>query len=347
MLNKAYSFEDIALVPNYCPFDSRKDVDISVDLGKGLILQVGIISSNMDTITGHEMANKMGELGGLGILHRFMSIEDNVTEYKKCKYQTGVSLGTNEGLDRAKALYDAGARIFCIDVAHGHSKGCGRMVKALREVYGEEVIIIAGNVCTYAGADYLVGTGADIIKVGIGPGSVCTTRLKTGFGVPQLTAIMNCSKCSKPIIGDGGIKTPSDAVKAFAGGAKAIMLGGMLAGTNETPGDLYKDYRTHAGDPFSETKKQYEEGCYKKFRGMASREAFEDMFGAMPDWKTAEGISTKVYCKGPVEIVIKDIVGGLRSGLTYCGAHNIDELRRRVEFVEITNAGRTESGAHI
>lgn len=345
-MNKALSFDDILLRPSYCQFDSRKDVDTSVTIGN-LRLRVPILSSNMDSITGSVMARKMAQLGGLGILHRFCTISDNVKMFEEALYGTyptpaipnvddlchiGVSVGVNEGTERSLALYKAGARIFCVDVAHGHSKLCGDMVKELRKQHGtwDGMTIIAGNVCTLQGANYLAECGADIIKVGIGPGSVCSTRIKTGFGVPQVTAIQDCSRCSKPIIADGGIRTPSDVVKSLALGSKMVMLGGMLAGTNESNGH----------------KHQTNEGLMCSYRGMASREAFEDFFGAMPDWKTAEGVAVEVKCKGPVEDVIKDIVGGLRSGLTYCGAANLDELRAKAEFVQITEAGRHESTAH-
>ena len=187
-MNEALTFDDVLLKPKWCPFESRKEVSTEVFLRHDWNFQTPIISANMDTVTGWEMAAKMAQLGGLGIIHRFMSIEDNVKEYQKAIQagatytSVGVSLGVNEGLERADALYDAGARIFCIDVAHGHSKLTGRMVRTIKEKYGDNILLIAGNVCTYAGADYLISKGADVIKVGIGPGSVCTTREKTGCG---------------------------------------------------------------------------------------------------------------------------------------------------------------------
>jgi IMP dehydrogenase len=339
-MREALTFDDVLMVPNYCGFESRKEVSTSVKLGP-YDFSIPVISSNMDTITGSEMARRMCELGGLGILHRFCSIEDNVKMFKDAvewsyhdaEYHchVGVSVGVNEGMDRANALYAAGARIFCVDVAHGHSKLVNQMIKQLKEL--PDVFVIAGNVATYAGADYLAGCGADAIKVGIGPGSVCTTRIKTGMGVPQLTAIMDCAKCSKPIIADGGCRTPGDVAKALAAGARMVMLGGMLAGTDETPGEMRQ-----VGPP---------DIMVKSFRGMASREAVEDFFGNMDDWKTAEGVAVEIPYKGPVEHVIKDVIGGLRSCMTYAGAATLEELTRRVEFVKITQAGRIESNAHI
>lgn len=286
----------------------------------------------MDTITGRDMAAAVVNCGGLAILHRFMSVEDNVQEFVTASKRVvqsqhiGVSVGVNEGILRASALYDSGARIFCVDVAHGHSKLAGDMVKNLKQSF-KDIFIIAGNVSTAEGANYLANCGADMVKVGQGPGSACTTRIKTGFGVPQLSAVMDCARCQVPIIADGGIKTSGDVSKAIAAGAKMVMLGGMLAGTDETPGEAIDGY--------------------KEFRGMASKEAFEDFYGAMPDWKTAEGVSAKVKCKGPVAGVFQDIVGGLRSALTYNGSSNLEELARTCEFIEISSGAKIENTSHI
>jgi IMP dehydrogenase len=204
----------------------------------------------------------------------------------------------------------------------------------LRETYHDRIVIIAGNVATYAGADYLAAAGADVIKVGIGSGSVCTTRIKTGFGVPQLSALQDCRKVDRLIISDGGTRHPSDAVKALAAGADFVMLGGMLAGTDETPGEIV------------EKKNGSKVAKVKRFRGMASREAQEDFMGGMSEWKTAEGVAVDVPCRGPVRDVILDIMGGIRSGMTYCGAATIKDLQRKAQFMEITPAGRIEGTPH-
>lgn len=339
MFTKGITFDDVLLVPGYNGIRSRKAVNTETNLGT-IPLAIPIISANMDTITGTTMAQAMAQLGGLGILHRFMSIEDNLEAFRQARQvgPVGVSIGISpHELERAVALCDAGAEIVCVDVAHGHSKMVNQMVRALREKYGDHLCIIAGNVATYAGADYLAAAGADVIKVGIGPGSVCTTRIKTGFGVPQLTAIMDCRKVDRAIIADGGIRTPGDAVKALAAGATCVMLGGMLAGTDETPGEKRLVSSGEAISP------RY----VKRFRGMASKEAQEDFMGAMSEWKTAEGISVEIPAKGPVGAVISDVLGGIRSGLTYCGAATIKELQRKAQFIEITQAGRVESQPHM
>ena len=361
---RALSFDDISLMPRYNNIGSRRDVDTSVQFGS-LNLSIPIMSANMDTITGPKMVSAMLDLGGLGFLHRFCSIEDNVRMYQDAalewqntrlpRKQTGeavISLGVNEGLDRFSALYTAGARFFCVDVAHGHSKEVGRLVHDIKQV-ASDVFVVAGNVCTAEGAEYLVDKGADAIKVGIGPGSVCSTRVKTGFGVPQFTAIQECRHVSCFLISDGGIKTPGDAVKAFAAGADAIMVGGMLAGTAETPGEIIEENTTFNQFYLDFARKAYNSAIqspdtqrFKLFRGMASKEAQEDYMGSMADWKTAEGIEIKVAAKGPVSDVIADLMGGIRSGMCYCGANTIEQIRERARWVEITSSGRFEGLPH-
>ncbi|MCX6103460.1 MAG: guanosine monophosphate reductase [Proteobacteria bacterium] len=333
---RGLTFDDVILVPGYNGIKSRQNVTTSVEV-LGKTFGIPLISSNMDTITEDSMANAMTEMGGMAILHRFLSIEDNVKMFQKIKHKdkVAVSIGIGkDGLERADALIATGASLICVDVAHGHSKEVNRSVRTLREVHGNNILIIAGNVATYAGADYLAAAGADLIKVGIGSGSVCTTRIKTGFGVPQLSALQDCRKVDRGIISDGGTRFPSDAVKALAAGADFVMLGGMLAGTDESPGATI--------EVLIDGKKVR----VKRFRGMASKEAQDDFMGGMSDWKTAEGVAIEVVCKGPVKNIIQDIMGGIRSGLTYCGAATIKDLQRKAQFMEITNAGRIEGSPH-
>lgn len=340
---RALSFDDIQLMPRYNNITSRRDVDTSVKFGDRK-LDIPVLSSNMDTITGHKMAHEMSRLGGLGVLHRFCSIEENISMYSTLSlysdrpdHDAVISLGINEGLDRFIALHDVGARYFCVDVAHGHSRAVGTMITAMKK-FDRNAFIVAGNVCTAEGAEYLADKGADAIKVGIGPGSVCSTRIKTGFGIPQFTAIQECRHVSCFLIADGGIKTPGDAVKAFAAGADAIMLGGMLAGTDETPGDVLVDVSLSA--MIAKT------SSYKVFRGMASKEAQDEFMGSMNDWKTSEGVEIRVAAKGPVVNIVSDLMGGIRSGMTYCGANTIEQIRQRARWVEITAAGAAEGRPH-
>ncbi|CDZ75993.1 Inosine-5'-monophosphate dehydrogenase [Legionella massiliensis] len=332
MNNQAITFDDVLLVPAYNHHESRRVVNIGMTdrLGK-LHLELPVMSSNMDTITESKMANFMHSKGGIGVLHRFLSIEDNIKEFKHCEGQTFVSVGcTDSELQRAEALRDAGADFFCVDVAHAHAKYVGKTLKNLRQLLGSRCIM-AGNVATYAGADYLASCGADIIKAGIGGGSVCSTRIKTGFGIPMLTCIQECARTDRSIVADGGIRTSGDIVKALAFGADFVMIGGMLAGTEPTPGKVIT----------KEDGKQV-----KRYRGMASREAQEEFLGQMHEWKTAEGVATEVTYRNTQDAILADIIGGLRSGLTYAGADTISELQRKLDYVIATPAGRLESLPH-
>jgi IMP dehydrogenase len=332
MTTQAITFDDVLLVPAYNHHESRRIVETRMtDRLSKLTLELPIMSANMDTITEHKMANFMHDKGGIGVLHRFLSIEDNIQEFKACVGNTFVSVGcTVAELERAEALRDAGADYFCVDVAHGHAKYVGKMLKNLRKLLGARCIM-AGNVATYAGADYLASCGADIIKAGIGGGSVCSTRIKTGFGVPMLTCIQDCARSDRSIVADGGIRTSGDIVKALAFGADFVMIGGMLAGTGVTPGKTI-------------TKPDGKK--VKRYRGMASREAQESFMGQMQEWKTAEGVATEVPYREQENEILGDIIGGLRSGLTYAGSSNITELQRKLNYVQVTTAGRHESLPH-
>lgn len=332
MNTQAITFDDVLLIPAYNHHESRRVVDIGMtDRLAKLTLGLPIISSNMDTITESTMANFMHSKGGIGALHRFLSIEDNIREFKRCTGQVFASVGcTDAELQRAEALRDAGADFFCVDVAHAHAKYVGKMLKNLRQMLGSRCIM-AGNVATYAGADYLASCGADIIKAGIGGGSVCSTRIKTGFGIPMLTCIQDCSRTDRSIVADGGIRTSGDIVKALAFGADFVMVGGMLAGTEPTPGEVITK------DDGSQV---------KRYRGMASREAQEGFHGQMSEWKTAEGVAAEVPYRNNQEAIIADIIGGLRSGLTYAGSDTISELQRKLDYVIVTQAGRLESLPH-
>lgn len=374
-MRKLLTFDDVCMVPNYCEFESRKDVDTSVTISTknagNFTFAIPVVSSPMDTVTGYEMAVALGDLGGLAILHRFLSLDElssilNLLRSGKKDYvsTTGIAYGAGEKeLKRVDLAYKLGFRIFCLDIAHAHSKAGGDAVERVKNKY-PDALVIAGSVCTLAGADFLIGKGADIIRVGISVGSACVTNVKTGFGTPQLSTILECAKCSKPIIADGGIRKPSDAAKALAAGATMVMLGGMLAKTFEAEGEIvYKNGDYNMASFLSE--EQYTEILeknplplevktnlstyypYKTYRGMASREVNDEHFGGLTEWKTAEGISTTVRVVGTVGSVIQDLVGGIRSALTYAGAANLSILPRRVEFVERTHSGYIESTAHI
>ena len=336
-MTDAMTYDDVLLVPSYNHWESRKTVDTSMlDKTGKLRLDLPVMTANMDTVTETAMADFIGAKGGIGVLHRFMSIEDNIDIFKACTHKAFVSIGCSSGdLARAEALRDAGADLFCIDVAHAHARYVGKTLKKVRDMLGKEACIMAGNVATYAGADFLASLSADIIKVGIGGGAVCTTRIKPGFGVPNLTAIRNSARVDRSIVADGGIRSPGDIVKALAFGADFVMIGSMLAGTRPTPGPVLTRKNEDGGDLL-----------VKSYRGMASSEVQDDYHGGMAEWKTAEGVAVDVpYCENE-EVIVAEMIGGLRSGLTYGGAATIRELQRKLDYIRITPAGRHESLPH-
>ncbi len=324
------TFNDVLLVPQYSPFKSRKDTNTISLFGTTL----PVISANMDSITEDKMASWIGSHGGLGAIHRFCSIERNLELFKNSPSNTFISLGVKpEDMERAEALFDAGAKYFCLDIAHGHSDFAGKALRRYRGLFGNNAHIMAGNVATLEGTQYLKENGADSVKVGIGPGSVCSTRIKTGFGVPQLSAIASCSMAGVPIIADGGITSPGDIVKALAAGAELVMLGGMLSGSFFTPGKALVKPNGN---------------IVKQFRGMASKEAADEHLGGLTPWKTAEGVQVEVNAlsEQQSDAIIYDIIGGLRSALSYAGANSIKDLQEKASFIQITNAGRLESLPH-
>lgn len=288
----------------------------------------------MDTVTEANMAIAMNKEGAVGILHRFMSISDQVHEVQALKASgatiVAASVGVNgDTRDRAKALVDSGVNLLTIDIAHGHSVAMLETLKWLKDTY-PSIEVIAGNIASPQAARDLCEAGADAIKVGIGPGSMCTTRIITGCGVPQLTAIALCAEVAidmgVPLIADGGIKTSGDIVKALACGADSVMLGSLLSGTLETPGAI-----RHG-------KKQY--------RGMASKAAQVSWRGEVPEGMAPEGESTYVAIKGHVSDIVRELAGGVRSGMSYINALRVEEIREHTQFIEMSPLGLRESHAH-
>lgn len=470
---RGLTFDDVLLVPKHSTIRSRKDVETSTVLVNGINLKIPIVSANMDTVTESPMAIAMAHEGGIGIIHRFMSIEQQLHEVKKVKRSEGfivenpitidpqetidaakkkmiesdigglmvtndkgrligiltsrdillapdlkapvesvmtteddlVVASMNEPFDharlmlhkhrieklplvnsefqvvglitaqdiikmqmhpdatkdnkgrlrvgvavgvrsddhhRAKACIDAGADVLVVDVAHGHSNNTLNMVRQLKKSH-PQVPVIAGNVATYEGVSDLVNAGADAVKVGVGAGSICITRVVTGFGVPQLTAIAECAQAGQalgvPIIADGGIRTSGDIAKAIAAGASTVMAGSLLAGTEESP-----------GAPVVRSGRRY-----KIIRGMASLTANVDRKGIdnnddlEPEEYgeiVPEGVEAVVPYRGLVKDIIHQMVGGLRSGMSYAGAKTIPEYWDKAEFIRITAAGKQESGVH-
>lgn len=337
------TFDDVLLVPKKTSVNSRSEIDISGQLTPKIRLNVPIIAANMDTVTESRMAIAMAEVGGIGFIHRFLSIEDQVNEValvKKAKLIVGAAVGVKDDfLERAGALIKAKVDVLLIDVAHGHSSQLITVLKKLKNVF-PKVEVIAGNIATNEAAEELIKNGADALKVGIGPGSLCSTRIVTGAGVPQITAIMECLKVANkthtPVIADGGIRYSGDIVKALAAGASTVMIGSMLAGCDESPALLVK-----RGD------KQY-----KMTRGMASiaanldRAKKDDAIKKALEEYAQEGVEGLVPYKGSVETLIKKMASGVRSGFSYCGAKNINELWQKSQFIKISHSGLIESHPH-
>jgi IMP dehydrogenase len=331
---RGLTFNDVLIMPKYSDVRSRREPSLTTRLTKKINIDIPIISANMDTVTEDAMAVAMFKLGGLGILHRFMTIEEQVAMVHKVKEagakNISASIGVgDESKPRAKALVQAGVNIITIDIAHGHSVQMIETMKWLKDAY-PQVELIAGNLAMPEAARDLIEAGADAIKVGIGPGSMCTTRIITGCGVPQLTAIALCAEVAEsynvPVIADGGIRTSGDIVKAFAAGASTVMLGSMLAGTLETPGEV------------KQGRKQY--------RGMASKSAQVSWRGGVPEGMAAEGESTMVTIKGLVKDVVLELTGGIRSGMSYVNATSISEIKDKSTFMEMSSNGVNESRAH-
>jgi IMP dehydrogenase len=350
MNNVKLSFDDVLINTKFSFIKSRKDVSVLTPfLGLNIF---PVISSNMDTVTNSTMATAMRQCGALGALHRFMSVEDNVKEYLASPPETIVSigLGSNE-LDRAKALISAGAKRILIDVAHGASIEVVKQTIELRKMYSDSIYIIVGNFANKESIKdfkyYLGGYKVDAWKIGIGSGSACLTRKVTGCGTPCLASIIDCSEVTEPIIADGGIRDSDDFAKALAAGATVVMLGGMLAGTDESPSDPVGKVNVLMGwsqssPPYPVTKSQPE---FKKYRGSASQESYV-VQGKESEWRHPEGDSFLVPYVGPLAKVINKLETGLRSAMSYVGANTLEEFKESAELIQITNAGMIESSSH-
>jgi IMP dehydrogenase len=342
-IRDALTYDDVLLVPQYSEI-LPADTSTVTTLG-GLTLQLPFLSSPMDTVTESGMAIAMAQAGALGVIHKNLSVTEQVKEVekvikKKLPVGAAISVG-DEQFERAQKLVKAGVVLLIVDSAHGHSKGVLDQVSRLKKAFKKGVVIVGGNVASAQGARALAKAGADVIKVGVGPGSICTTRVVSGVGVPQLTAVLECvaeaRKAKKDLIADGGIKYSGDIVKALAAGANAIMAGGLFSGTDEAPGKVVTVNGTKM----------------KVYRGMGSLDAMEkgskDRYGqkGVTNKKLVpEGVVGYTAYKGSVADILYQLAGGLRSGLGYNGAPDIKTLQRVAEFVRITNAGLTESHPH-
>jgi IMP dehydrogenase len=331
---RGLTFDDVLLVPRHSEIASRSRPNLSARATRNVNIDIPVISANMDTITGKEMAIAMANIGALGILHRFMTPAEQVADAKEIAKASSrpvaASIGVNEeGRERADLLVDAGVKILTIDIAHGDSIMMMKTLEYVKNKY-PHIDVIAGNVATAEATARLINAGADAVKVGIGPGSMCTTRIITGHGVPQLSAIAMCAaearKHNIPVIADGGIKNSGDMVKALCAGANSVMVGSLLSGTFETPGEV--------------------KSGMKLYRGMASKSAQVSWRGELPKGMAAEGEATMVPCKGPVSAMVEELTGGIRSGMSYLGVDTIDGMRTAALFMEMSAAGMSESRPH-
>ena len=343
-IKESLTFDDVLLIPQYSSV-LPSETNISLNLTKKIFLKVPFLSSAMDTVTESKMAIAMALAGGIGVIHRNLSIKDQVKEITKVKNRkliVGAAVGTSkEDLERAKALINNGCDMIVVDTAHGHSAKVLKILSKLKKIE-KNISLCVGNIATGEAAKRLYDSGADIIKVGIGPGSICTTRMVAGIGVPQISAILEVKQALKnkkiKIISDGGIKFSGDIAKALAAGADAIMMGSIFAGTDESPGKKFK----------------VKGKIYKQYRGMGSigamssgsanryfQKNFKDKSKFVP-----EGVEGRVEYKGSISKIIHQLQGGLRSSMGYIGAKNLGQISKNAKFIKITKAGFYESMVH-
>ena len=344
-IKEALTFDDVTLAPKYSEI-LPSEVNTSIQLTSHLKLKIPLLSSAMDTVTESKMAIAISNAGGIGVIHRNLDIKKQIIEIKKVKKKkllvgAAVGAGPNE-FDRVKAIIKESVDLIVVDTAHGHTKKVGEIIKFIKKFKNNKIALCAGNIATPEAAKFLIKLGVDIIKVGIGPGSICTTRLVAGIGVPQLSAILSVRNGLRnkniKIISDGGIKYSGDLAKAFAAGADAVMIGSLFAGTDETPGKLIKKNGK----------------LFKSFRGMGSVGAMNkgsaDRYFQNKQKDTSkyvpEGVEGFVKYKGNVGNIIYKLIGGLRSSMGYLGSRNITKLRIKPNFVKITKAGFYESMVH-
>ena len=344
-IKEALTFDDVTMAPKYSGV-LPSEVDTSTKLSANLTLKIPLLSSAMDTVTESKMAIAIAKAGGIGVIHRNLNIKKQIEEIRKVKKQ-GLLVGAAVGagpleLKRAEAILKEQINLIVVDTAHGHSKKVAEIVKAIKKIKTKKTTLCAGNIATADAAKFLIKLGVDIVKVGIGPGSICTTRLVAGIGVPQLSAILAVKQGIKnnktKIISDGGIKYSGDIAKALSAGADAVMIGSLFAGSTETPGKLIKKNGK----------------LFKSFRGMGSVGAMNkgsaDRYFQKKQKDTSkyvpEGVEGFVKYKGDVKNIIYKLIGGLKSSMGYLGAKKVLYLKTKPNFVKITKAGFYESMVH-
>ena len=359
------TFDDVLLVPGYADF-SRNDIGLSTKLTKTIILSSPFVSAPMDTVTEHVLAIALARLGGIGIIHRNLSTDAQAQEVEKVKrekFLVGAAVGAGKGhQERVEALVKAGVDLIVVDSAHGYAKNIIELVAWIKKTY-PKVQIMGGNIATYDGAKALIDAGADCLRVGMGPGAICTTRIISGMGVPQVTAIQETVRAAKgkgiPVIADGGIKYSGDIVKALAAGASAVMMGSFFASAMEAPGKTVTLDKAHVPHRFqSVLKPEQKTYQFKEYRGMGSVAAMqkgaeiksESEYHGKDYYKekvlVAEGVEGLVPVKGSVKELLDQAVGGIKSGMYYVGAKSVQELWKKAKFIQITQASLTESHPH-
>ena len=364
IVGQGITFDDVLLVPGYSGF-SRNEIDLTTKLTKNITLSTPFVSAPMDTVTESRLAIALGKLGGIGIIHRNLTIGDQVDEVEKVLTEhvaVGAAIGANKGFEiRAKALIAAGVSVLLIDSAHGFAEPIINALKYLKTNF-PNTEVIAGNIATYDGAKALIAAGADGLRVGMGPGAICTTRIISGMGVPQITAVLETSRAAAehdiPVIADGGIKYSGDIVKAIAAGASTVMMGSYFASSEESPGEIKEldvsQVPHRFRSIFNDKTKKYK---FKTYRGMGSVGAMkkgveiksEDEFHGKnysDRVLVAEGVEGLVPVKGTVKDLLDQSIGGIKSGMYYVGAETIQKLQSTGKFLQISQASLTESHPH-
>ena len=359
-IEPALTFDDVQIVPGSSDVMSRSDVDLTTKFTRNHSIQIPLIAAPMDTVCAGDMACAMWDAGGVGIIHRFNTIVEQclqvatLRDHIETKNFPGFGYGKDTGiegeilcaavgatgdyLERAKALESGGVNVIVIDVAHGNTQHVLEAVNALRLTLDASTDIVVGNIATGADARVLLELGVDALRVGIGGGSVCETRIRTGVGIPQLSSISSVSFAvgnrshQTPIISCGGIRYPGDVAKAIAAGANSVIIGSLFAGTEEAPGEIF--ITGHWPNRTSS----------KIYRGAASDTAKLQLHG---NTQHTEGNATMVPCVGSVKWIINDITNGLRSAMSYVGASNLDEFQEQAEFIRVTPAGAIEAHPHL
>lgn len=331
------TYDDVNIRPKFSDIKHRSNVGVSTKVTKNIDLTIPIVSSPMDTVTGYRMAQEMNELGGLGIIHRFNSIEEQASMVARVSlgYVGGAVGVTGDYLERAQELVKNGCKVICIDVAHGHHQLVKEALEKIKNEVEGTFDVLVGNIASKEAARHLCEWGADGLRIGIGGGSLCSTRIQTGVGIPMVSSIRDCVSVADefdvPCMADGGIRNIGDVCKGLGSGADTVMLGSLLSGTKESPGMITK------------TGVWPNEVLQKKYRGSASLESKSDR----GESKNVEGYSTTIPYKGKVRRIITDIVDGLKSSMSYVGAHDLNDFHSKCEFVKVTNSGVSEAKPHL